>query len=105
MNYTDLVQLAKECPNLVETINRTDLYKVLDYFHHNVGSTLDAAIATGVLRNSITWYVSKLEKEGLLKVVCIKHDRTTGYMAKHYSAAPSRWRCQVVRQLSLFGNE
>ena len=82
-----------------------DLYRVFEYFCYNVGSTLDAALATGILRNSITWYVSKLEKEGLLKVVCIKHDRTTGYMAKHYSADSSQWKHQVEQQLSLFGTE
>lgn len=85
--------------------NRTDYYKVLEYYCYNVGSTLDAAKATGILRNSITWYVSRLEKEGLLKVVCIKRDRTTGYMAKHYSADPCKWKCQNAQQLSLFGHE
>lgn len=104
MNYTNIVQLAKECSDLDVAKNRTDLYRVLDYFRNNVASTLDVVKATGILRNSITWYVSKLEKEGLLKVVCIKHDRTTGYMAKHYSADPSQWKCQVSQQLSLFGN-
>jgi len=85
--------------------NRTDYYKVLEYYCYNVGSTLDAAKATGILRNSITWYVSRLEKDGLLQVVCIKRDCTTGHMAKHYSANPSQWKFHMSQQLSLFGNE
>ncbi len=85
--------------------NRTDYYKVLEYYRYNVGTTLDAAKATGILRNSITWYVSRLEKEGLLKVVCIKHDSTTGYIAKHYSAEPSQWENKVVQLPLLFENE
>lgn len=85
--------------------NRTDYHKVIEFFCHNVGSTLDAARAIGILRNSITWYVSRLEKKGLLQVVCIKRDRTTGYMAKHYSADTRQWKCQVSQQLSLFENE
>lgn len=85
--------------------NRTDYHKVIEFFRHNVGSTLDAARAIGILRNSITWYVSRLEKKGLLQVVCIKRDRTTGYMAKHYSAVSSQWESKSAEQLSLFGNE
>lgn len=102
---TNLIQAAKECSDLVETKNRTDLNRVLEYFRCNVGSTLDAAKASGILRNSITWYVSRLEKEALLKVVCIKQDRTTGYMAKHYSAEPSQWKHQVMQLPLLFENE
>lgn len=105
MNYTNFVQLSKVCPNLVETNNCTDLNRVLEYYRYKIGSTLDAAIATGILRNSITWYVSRLEKKGLLQVVCIKRDRTTGYMSKHYSAVSSQWESKSAEQLSLFGNE
>jgi len=85
--------------------NCTDLHRVFEYYRYKVGSTLDAALATGILRNSITWYVSRLEKKGLLQVVCIKRDKTTGYMAKHYCADTRQWKCQVSRQLSLFENE
>lgn len=105
MNYTNLVQLSKKCPDLVEANNCTDLYRVLEYYRYNVGTTLDAARATGILRNSITWYVSRLEKEGFLQVVCVKRDKTTGYMAKHYCADTSQLKCQISQQLSLFGNE
>lgn len=51
----------------------------------------DAAFATGVLRNSITYYVRELEHMGLLRAVCRKRDRNTGYMAKHYSADKGKW--------------
>ena len=105
MNYTNFVQLSKVCPNLVETNNCTDLNRVLEYYRYKIGSTLDAAKATGILRNSITWYVSRLEKKGLLQVVCIKRDKTTGYMAKHYCADTRQWKCQVSQQLSLFEDE
>ena len=105
MNYTNFVQLSKVCPNLVETNNCTDLNRVLEYYRYNVGSTLDAAKATGILRNSITWHVARLKKDGLIQVVCIKSDLTTGYMAKHYSAVSSQWESKSAEQLSLFGNE
>ena len=101
---TDLISFTKECPNVVEANNCTDLYRVFEYYRYNIGSTLDAAKATGILRNSITWYVSRLEKKGLLQVVCIKRDRTTGYIAKHYSAEPGKWKNQT-QQLPLFGHE
>ena len=73
---------------------RKDLSKVLDFFRYTPAtgsSSLDAALATGVLRNSVTWYISYLEDEGLLRVVCIKPDRTTHYRSKHYSADPTLW--------------
>lgn len=102
---TNLIQAAKECPNLVETNNGTDLHRVLEYFSCNVGTTLDAARATGILRNSITWYVSRLEKKGLLQVVCFKRDCTTGYMAKHYRVVYKQQESKSAEQLSLFGHE
>ena len=105
MNYTNFVQLSKVCPNLVETNICTDLNRVLEYYRYNVGSTLDAAKATGILRNSITWHVARLKKDGLIQVVCIKSDLTTGYMAKHYSADPNQWKSQDAQQLSLFDYE
>lgn len=71
-----------------------DITKVLDFFRYTPAtgsSSLDAALATGVLRNSVTWYISYLEDEGLLRVVCIQPDRSTGFRAKHYSADPALW--------------
>ena len=43
-----------------------DICKVFLYFRYNVGTSLDCAIATGVLRNSVTYYVDYLEKQRLL---------------------------------------
>ena len=39
-----------------------DIDKVYEFFRYTIGTTLDCAIATGVLRNSITYYVADLEK-------------------------------------------
>ncbi len=89
--------------------NPKDLCKILDYFRYTTGSTLDAALATGILRNSITWYVAYLENAGLLQPICIKRDRTTGYKAKHYSADPTLWpqvdEPAAPQYPSLFGKE
>lgn len=82
-----------------------DINKVLDYFRYKTGTTLDAMLETGVLRNSITWYVAQLEDLGLLQAVCIKPDTHTGYKAKYYSADPSKWRKRKTMELSLFGEE
>lgn len=89
--------------------NGKDLCKILDYFRYKVGTTLDAALATGILRNSITWYVAYLENAGLLQPICIMRDRTTGYKAKHYSADPTLWpqmdEPAAPQYPSLFGKE
>ena len=89
--------------------NPKDLCKILDYFRYTTGSTLDAALATGILRNSITWYVAYLENAGLLQAICIRRDRTTGYKAKHYSADPTLWpqvdEPAAPQYPSLFGKE
>ena len=83
--------------------NPTDLTKVLDYFRYTVGTTLDCMFDTGVLRNSVTWYVRYLERIGLLKTIYIGRDRRTHYLAKHYSADPIKWESsQKDIQLSLF---
>jgi hypothetical protein len=81
-----------------------DLTKVLDYFRYKVGTTLDCAQTTSVLRNSITWYVDYLQKVGLLKVVKVAKDQTTGYFAKHYSADEAQWGDdeETECQLNLF---
>lgn len=68
-----------------------DSLKVLEYFRYTTGTSLDCAKATGILRNSITWYIAMLEKMQLLEVVCVSPDRTTGFHAKHYSADPTTW--------------
>jgi hypothetical protein len=70
--------------------NRKQIYAVCGYFRYMTGTTLDCAEATGIRRNSITWYVRELEHLGMLETVCIKPDRTTGREAKHYSSAIGR---------------
>ena len=84
-----------------------DISKVCAFFRYTTGTTLDAAIATGILRNSITWYVAQLEDMGLIQAVRRLPDKHTGRMAKHYSAQPSLWHQAVVKrqqpiQLELF---
>lgn len=79
-----------------------DLLKVLEYFRYTVGTTLDCAKATGIPRNSITWYVRDLEKLRLLQAVCVKPNVQTGFKAKHYSADPSQWARVPASELSLF---
>ncbi len=75
-----------------------DISKVCAFFRYKTGTTLDAAIATGILRNSITWYVAQLEDMGLIQAVRRLPDKHTGRMAKHYSADPSTWHQAVVKQ-------
>ena len=83
--------------------NPTDVAKVLDYFRYTTGTTLDCMFATGILRNCITWYVHSLERLGLLQAIYVAPDRRTHFMAKHYSADPSKWVNKPDSQLSLFG--
>lgn len=85
--------------------NPNDLCKVLDYFRYTVGTTLDCFFATGVLRNCITWYVRDLENMGLLQAIYKAPDKRTHFVAKHYSADPSKWEKQPDTQLSLFKEE
>lgn len=85
--------------------NPKDLNKVLDYFRYTVGTTLDCFFATGVLRNCITWYVQDLERMGLLQVIFIGRDQRTHFLAKHYSADPTKWVKKQDAQLSLFKEE
>ena len=80
-----------------------DIEKVLDFFRYKVGTTLDCMFATGILRNCITWYIRDLERLGLLQAIYVAPDRRTHFMAKHYSADPSKWRNKPNPQLSLFG--
>ena len=75
-----------------------DITKVCAFFRYKTGTTLDAAIATRILRNSITWYVAQLEDMGLIQAVRRLPDKHTGRMAKHYSADPSTWHQAVVKQ-------
>jgi hypothetical protein len=81
-----------------------DSTKVLEFFRYKTGTTLDAAIATGVLRNCITWYVSIFEKMGVLICVYKRKDVHTGYMAKYYTADPERIQ-REPRELSFIKKE
>ena len=80
-----------------------DLCKVLDYFRYTTGTTLDCMFGTGILRNSITYYVRDLEALGLLRAIYVAPDKRTHFMAKHYSADPQKWVNKPDTQLSLFG--
>lgn len=81
--------------------NPADLTKVLNYFRSTVGTTLDCMFDTGILRNSITYYVSTLETAGLLQAIYQAPDRRTHCMAKHYSADPAKWRKAPDKQLAI----
>lgn len=72
--------------------NCKDVERVLEYFQYNIGTSLDCAMATGILRNSITYYISCLIELGLLGIVRRDKDRTTRHWAFHYSADVSLWQ-------------
>ena len=82
-----------------------DIDKICTFFRYNTGTTLDAMLATGVLRNSITWYVTDLMRWGLLQVVGIHSDIHTGRKAQYYSANPSLWKHSEKHDLPLFKEE
>lgn len=80
-----------------------DICKILAYFRYKTATTLDAMLATGILRNSITWYVRDLQRLGELQVVCVKPDKHTKRMAKYYSADRNKWPLKPLkRELCLF---
>ena len=97
---------ANATPNSTTKIHQgKDIDKVWEFFRYTTGTTLDCAIATGVLRNSITYYVADLEKMKMLQPVWKSADSTTGRTAKHYSADPAMWVQRGAKQLELFGKE
>lgn len=102
-NKNNGVVKVLECATKVD--NSKDIDKVCAFFRYKTATTLDAAIETGILRNSITWYVSILEGLGMLQAVKRWPDTRTGRMAKYYSANPGLWH-QSLRpqpiQLNLF---
>lgn len=79
-----------------------DITKILNYFRYTTGTTLDAMFATGVLRNSITYYVDYLERIGELRAIKKDRDRRTHHLAKYYSADKAQWKPEKHPQLSLF---
>ena len=96
-----------DCPAKLNNLNgkTKDLVRVLQFFRYKVGTSLDCAIETGILRNSITWYVLDLEKLKMLQAIRKAKDATTGFLAKHYSANPSLWRKPMWMQGELFTEE
>lgn len=79
-----------------------DLSRVLQYFHYEVGTSLDCALSTGILRNSITWYICDLERLGLLQAIKKDKDKTTGFRAKYYSADQTLWCKPTFTQLNIW---
>ncbi len=99
------VQQLSTTPILTKTdtkvVKEKDIIKVLNYFRYKTETTLGCALDTGILRNSITYYVVDLEKADLLQVVYIRPDSRTHYLAKYYSADPLQWR-RRPQQRTLF---
>ena len=79
-----------------------DIEIVFQYFRYNIGTSLDCALATGILRNSITYYISDLIELGMLGIVRKDKDRTTRHWAFHYSADVSLWQKRRWVQLQLW---
>ncbi len=79
----------------------SDMTKLLEYYRHKTGTTLDAAFDLKILRNSITYYVRDLEKLGVLRAIFKKPDVRTGRKAKYYSANPKLWKASKPQQLEL----
>ncbi|EJX06903.1 hypothetical protein EVA_04987 [gut metagenome] len=86
--------------------NPKDFTRLIEYFHYKDATSLDAMLDTGILRNSITWYIAEAEKLGLLQAVFKDKDAHTGRMAKYYSSNPQKWqKSPQNKQLELFGKE
>lgn len=97
---------AAQLTDVTNVHNPKDLAKVFEYFRYKVGTSLDAMLATGILRNSITWYIAHLEDAGLLQAIFKAPDKHTRFQAKHYSADPAKWpKSPKNKQLELFGEE
>jgi hypothetical protein len=75
---------------------------IFNYFSSNVGTTKDAEISTGIPRENITRYVSRLMERNLLGVAFIRPDKHTGRMAQYYTTHNDLWLRQPtnVNQLS-----
>lgn len=83
--------------------NPKDFTRLLAFFRYKTATTLEAMFATGILRNSITYYVAEAEQLGLLRAVFKGRDSHTGRLAKHYSSDPAKWNTSKEEyQLSLW---
>lgn len=82
-----------------------DFRLTLEYFCKHIGTSLDCAFETGILRNSITYYIQHLERAGLLRAMYKAPDSRTGCKAKHYSANPAYWYNYECNNLKSNGNE
>lgn len=105
---TEKKKAAEAAPNMSDANlkNLKDFSKLLHYFRYKTATSLDAMFATGILRNSITWYIDEAERLGLLQAVFKAKDSHTGRLAKHYSADPQKWqKSSQNKQLELFGKE
>lgn len=71
--------------------NGRDCRITLEYFRKHIGTSLDCAFETGILRNSITYDIQQLERTGLLRAMYKAPDSRTGCKAKYYSANPANW--------------
>ena len=93
-----------DCTTKLNNLNdkTKDLERVLQFFHYKVGTSLDCALSTGILRNSITWYICDLERLGLLQAIKKDKDKTTGFRAKYYSADQKLWCKQTFTQLNIW---
>lgn len=81
--------------------NPKDFAKVYDYFYNIVGTTLDCMIETGIVRWSITWYVSQMQSQGLIQIIKRDRDQHTGCKAAYYSTNPELWK-NIKREPTLF---
>lgn len=81
-----------------------DLVRLLAYFAIQPSTTLDAMLGTGILRNSITWYVDYAEHAGFIKTVFKGKDKHTNRVAKYYSSNPKDWKNKTVKEPNLFDN-
>ena len=88
-------------PNLTSTDAKIriekDIEKVYEFFRYTTATTLDCMLQTGILRNSITFYVRDLERLGLLRAV---YRDNTRRMAKYYSSDPAKWSNSNNKQYS-----
>ena len=100
-------KVAEATPNNTTKIqNIKDFAKLMHYFRYKTATSLDAMLDTGILRNSITWYIDEAERIGLLQAVFRAKDSHTGRLVKYYSSDPQKWRkSHQNKRLYLFKEE